>query len=144
MDAKVGDWVVTPRTGKPIEISALWYNALNCAADIGSKLGDNISEFLELAELTRTGFRRFWNEDAGYCYDVIDGPDGNDDALRPNQLLAVSLFHSSLDHKQQKAIVDICANKLLTSYGLRSLGAEEPGYVGSYGGISRAPGSTYS
>lgn len=134
MDAKVDDWVVTPRIGKPVEINALWYNALCVMGAFARRLGREATSYDQLAEAARAGFARFWNESAGYCYDILDGPEGNDDALRPNQIFAVSLPHSPLDADQQQAIVDICARRLLTSYGLRSLDCEHPDYQGSYSG----------
>jgi glycogen debranching enzyme len=88
----------------------------------------------ELAGQARAGFQRFWNPAAGYCYDVLDGPQGDDPSLRPNQLLAVSLPDSPLTAEQQRAVVEVCARRLLTSYGLRSLAADHPDYVGDYGG----------
>ncbi|MCA9810728.1 MAG: glycogen debranching protein, partial [Candidatus Dadabacteria bacterium] len=86
------------------------------------------------AELALSGFERFWNADTNYCFDVVDGPRGNDPALRPNQIFAVSLPASPLDPERQKKVVDACAGKLLTSHGLRSLSPESPGYKGVYGG----------
>jgi predicted glycogen debranching enzyme len=150
MDAKVGDWVVTPRMGKPVEINALWYNALCSMADLARHLGkpaDRAADAYEaLAEQARAGFAQFWNKARGYCYDVIDGPDlvkGDDPALRPNQLLAVSLPHSPLAPEQQRAVVDACARHLLTSHGLRSLASDDPAYVGHYGGDQRQRDAAY-
>ncbi len=135
MDAKVDDWVVTPRTGKPVEINALWHNALLCMAAFCDRLGQPKSDYLELAKFCANSFPKFWNASLGYCYDVIDGPDGNDASLRPNQLFAVSLTYAPpLAKQQQKSIVDTCAQQLLTSYGLRSLAPSHPDYVGKYGG----------
>jgi predicted glycogen debranching enzyme len=137
MDAKMGEWVVTPRTGKPVEVNALWYHALSTLAEMGDRLGRPMARYDALARRTNTGFRRFWNASAGYCYDVIDGPEGNDSALRPNQLLAVSLLHSPLTDFQQKAVVDACARSLLTSHGLRSLAQKDRSYEKRYGGDLR-------
>ena len=135
MDAKVDDWVVTPRTGKPVEVNALWYNALLVVAEVGRELGEDPAEYEALAGRVKIGFQRFWNEEYGYCYDVLDMPHGVDDAsLRPNQLLAVSLAHSPLDYRQQRSIVDACGRHLLTAHGLRSLSAEDDDYIGHYGG----------
>jgi predicted glycogen debranching enzyme len=134
MDAKVGDWVVTPREGKPVEINALWYNALRSMADFAERLGEEQGGYQILAQRAKTGFARFWNADLGYCFDVIDGPGGDDPALRPNQLFAVSLPHSPLTLEQGREVVDACARHLLTSHGLRSLAPGDPAYVGSYGG----------
>ncbi len=90
--------------------------------------------YIELATRVRSGFDRFWNNAERGCFDVIDGPGGYDDSLRPDQLLAVSLAYSPLDGGRQKAIVDACALHLLTSHGLRSLAPDDPAYVGHYGG----------
>ena len=134
MDAKVGDWVVTPRTGKAVEINALWYNALRAMAGFARRLHQPAAPWDEQAERVRTGFDRFWNAGAGYCYDVLDGPEGHDDALRPNQLFAVALPESPLPPERQARVVDACARHLLTSYGLRSLAPGHPQYQGRYGG----------
>jgi len=143
MDAKVDDWVVTPRIGKPVEINALWYNALRIMGHFARVLGLPAERFDELANQARASFTRFWNEAQGYCYDVIDGPDGDDASLRPNQLLAVSLPHSALTAEQQRAVVDVCSRHLLTSHGLRSLAPEDPAYVGQYGGDRRQRDAAY-
>ncbi len=143
MDAKVDDWVVTPRIGKPVEINALWYNALRIVAQVARRLGEPADRYEATAERVRSGFARFWNEDAGYCYDVIDGPEGDERLLRPNQLLAVSLPHSPLDDEQQRAVVDACTRQLLTSHGLRSLAPGEPGYTPGYGGDRRHRDAAY-
>ncbi len=143
MDAKVGDWVVTPRMGKPVEVNALWYNALRSMADFAQRLGQPAEEYEAGAEQVQTGFARFWNEAAGYCYDVLDGPNGHEANLRPNQLLAVSLPHSPLDARQQRAVVDTCARYLLTPHGLRSLAPGDPAYVGHYGGSPRQRDGAY-
>jgi len=87
-----------------------------------------------MAERARAGFARFWNAEAGYCYDVIDGPAGHEAALRPNQILAVSLPASALPADRQRQVVDACARRLLISYGLRSLAPGEPGYQPRYAG----------
>jgi predicted glycogen debranching enzyme len=134
MDAKVGDWVVTPRIGKPVEINALWYNALRIMADFARTLGEDPTPYDAAADAAQVGFGRFWNEERGFCFDVIDGPDGDDPALRPNQLFAVSLFHSPLSPDRQRSVVDACATSLLTPLGLRTLGPDEPGYRGRFGG----------
>jgi predicted glycogen debranching enzyme len=144
MDAKVGDWVVTPRIGKPVEVNALWYNALVCMVYFSGILNESDRKYQEMANKTRSHFSKFWYEEGGYCYDVIDSPDGNDPSFRPNQIFAVSLpctvgsvkanGRSLLQPSQQKMIVDKVGQKLLTSYGLRSLSVEHPAYVGIYGG----------
>jgi predicted glycogen debranching enzyme len=143
MDAKVGDWVVTPRIGKPVEINALWYHALRVMADFALQLGKPGDEYAAMAADVQANFSRFWCEVGGYCYDVIDGPSGKDTSLRPNQLLAVSLPHSPLPPEQQKAVVDACARHLLTSHGLRSLASNHPAYTGRYGGDFRQRDGAY-
>jgi len=143
MDAKVGDWVVTPRIGKPIEVNALWYNALRTMERFATALNEPGEKFATLADRTAAGFARFWNEKKGYCFDVLDGPDGDEDSLRPNQLFAVSLPESPLTEKQRKAVVDICASKLWTSHGLRSLTPDSANYRSSYGGDQYSRDSAY-
>ncbi len=161
MDAKVGDWVVTPRIGKPVEINALWYNALRIMADFAEIVGGDSrrssttgedshrlsasgdASYSQLADQVQASFARFWHEAGGYCYDVIDGPGGNDASLRPNQLFAVSLPRSPLTAGQQKAVVDTCARHLLTSHGLRSLAPDDPAYIGHYGGDQRQRDGAY-
>lgn len=134
MDAKVGDWVVTPRIGKPIEVNALWYNALLSMAAFAQRIGKPNQEYERMAERVAAGFTRFWNDAAGYCYDVLDGPQGHDASLRPNQIFAVSLPESPLTPVQQRGVVESCARTLLTSHGLRSLVPDHPQYQGHYGG----------
>ncbi|NJO80036.1 MAG: glycogen debranching protein [Cyanobacteria bacterium RM1_2_2] len=143
MDAKVGDWVVTPRTGKPIEVNALWYNALRTMAKFARMLGKPHQEYEAIADRTLARFVRFWNPDAGYCYDVLDTPTGNDASLRPNQIFAVSLPESPLTPAQRKGVVDACGAALLTSYGLRSLATNHPDYQGHYGGDPRQRDGAY-
>lgn len=134
MDAKIDEWVVTSRIGKPVEINALWYNALCIMSQFGQMLGEDTTVCDELAAAAKKGFRRFWNQKMGYCYDVVDGPDGNEGNLRPNQLLAISLPYSPLNTEQQRSCLDACARHLLTAHGLRSLSPDDPLYQGRYGG----------
>jgi 4-alpha-glucanotransferase len=134
MDAKVGDWVVTPRIGKPVEINALWYNTLCCMTGFAGDLGEPTEEYRELAEAVRHGFQRFQRPDGLGLYDVLDGPEGIEQRLRPNQILAVSLYHSALTAQQQAQVVTICGRELLCSYGLRSLAPQDPDYRGEYRG----------
>jgi predicted glycogen debranching enzyme len=139
MDAKVNNWVVTPRIGKPIEVNALWYNALRIIQQFAQSLGKPAQEYAQMAAQTAKGFQRFWHQDKGCCYDVLDSPQGNDASVRPNQIFAVSLPTNTqisplLTKEQQKAVVDTCARLLLTSHGLRSLSLDHPDYQGHYGG----------
>jgi predicted glycogen debranching enzyme len=134
MDARVGDRVVTPRIGKPVEVNALWFNALATQAKFAEALGESAAPFAQLAAQTHDGFQRFWNPGANCCFDVIDGPEGNDASLRPNQIFAVGLEESPLTPEQQRAVVDACARELLTSFGLRSLSPRDKQYCGHYGG----------
>ena len=143
MDAKVDDWVVTPRIGKPVEINALWHNALRIMVSFAQRLGRRADLYDELAGRAASGFGRFWNAEQGYCYDVVDGPDGDDPVLRPNQLFAVSLAYSPLTGAQQRAVVDACARYLLTSHGLRSLAPNDAAYIGNYGGDRRQRDAAY-
>lgn len=143
MDAKVGDWVVTPRIGKPVEINALWYQAWLTLGQLAKRLNEPYEEFLQLATAIQTSFQRFWHEPLRRCYDVLDGPHGPDTTLRPNQIFAVSLPDSPLTDEQQRAVVDYCAQHLYTSYGLRSLGPDDPQYVGQYGGDIRKRDGAY-
>jgi 4-alpha-glucanotransferase len=143
MDAKVGEWVVTPRIGKPVEINALWYNALCVLADLLAEIGTpGARDYRALAAQVRRGFGRFVKADGSGLFDVIDGPDGNDPSVRPNQLFAVSLPHSPLEPAVQRAVLDQCARELLTSYGLRSLAPEHPDYRPHYrGGVWERDGA---
>ena len=142
MDAKVGNWVVTPRIGKPVEVNVLWYNALIIMESMAQHLGKPEQKYQCMAEQAAAGFQQFWHRRKGYCYDVIDGPEGHDESLRPNQIFAVSLPMVSgeqghqplLSQAQQQAVVDTCGRSLLTSYGLRSLAPKDPHYQGHYGG----------
>jgi len=143
MDAKAGDWVVTPRIGKAVEINALWYNALCSMAGFAEQLGQPDREYRRLAEAVRRGFRRFQRSDGQGLYDVLDGPEGADGRLRPNQILAVSLAHSPLSREAQTRVVAVCGRELLCSYGLRSLGPREPDYRGEYAGDVLARDGAY-
>jgi len=144
MDAKVGDWVVTPRTGKAVEINALWHYALLQMNRWATALGEPVAarRFLEAAKKTAESFAAaFWCEQTGCLYDVIDCPEGlhgngrrEDPAIRPNQIFAVSLGTQLLPAHQQRAVVDTCARLLLTPVGLRSLAPDDPAYVPHYQG----------
>ena len=145
MDARIGDWVVTPRRGKPVEIQALWYNALRVMEDLARRF-DHAADrdhYRELADRARNSFPRlFWNEAAGCLYDVIDG-DVRDAFMRPNQIFAVSLFHQMLPPDKAKAVVDAVERELLTPYGLRTLAPGDPRYRGRYEGDPTSRDSAY-
>lgn len=137
MDAKKDDWIVTPRRGKAVEINALWYNALcvleGWLQDAGRT--DAAQAIHQHAERARTCFNeRFWNDKLGHLFDIVDGPNGNDPACRPNQLLAISLPHPVLDESRWKTVVDICERDLLTPVGLRSLSPHDPAFRSTYEG----------
>jgi predicted glycogen debranching enzyme len=136
MDAKVGDWVVTPRQGKPVEIQALWYNALRIMQSLSERFDDRgaAQSLGELADKARGSFRAlFWNEQAGCLYDVVDG-DARDAAVRPNQIFAVSLPHRMLEDGDARRVLDVVERELLTPVGLRSLSPRDPQYRGRYEG----------
>ena len=133
MDAKLGDWVVTPRIGKPVEINALWYNALCIMAGFARELGQPGARYEALAARVRAGFARYRRTEGG-LFDVLDGPAGDDASVRPNQIFAVSLPHSPLPAEAQAAVVAECARELLGSYGLRSLTPAHPDYRPRYQG----------
>jgi len=147
MDAKVGDWVVTPRRGKAVEINGLWYNALKLLEKwLRSRHRDQEADrWREQAERARDSFnRRFWYEQGGYLYDVIDGEQAQyDTSLRPNQLLAFSLDYPILDRSRWQAVLDTVRTKLLTPYGLRSLAPGHPDYKAKYYGDLRARDAAY-
>ncbi|MEM6254574.1 MAG: amylo-alpha-1,6-glucosidase [Cyanobacteria bacterium P01_D01_bin.156] len=147
MDAKVGDWVITPRMGKPVEINALWYNALISMVGFAQHIGRPNHHYAQLAERVAKGFEQFWNPQTGYCYDVLNGPDGNDETMRPNQIFAVSLPATQTpllsQPEQQQSVVDAVAQQLLTSHGLRSLSPQHPDYQGQYGGSPLQRDSAY-
>lgn len=134
MDAKVNDWVVTPRHGKPVEINALWYNALQVMSHLAKACGDKPGEYSQLAKTVRTSFvRNFWNPDEKCLFDVITEK-GPDPAIRPNQIFAVALPYSPLDHSKQVHVVNRVWRDLHFSYGLRSLSPLSPEYHGRYAG----------
>jgi predicted glycogen debranching enzyme len=145
MDAKVGDWVVTPRRGKAVEIQALWYNALRVMEQLAREFGDEVGRkrYSDMAARARRSFNdHFWNSEAGCLYDCING-DVRDSSVRPNQILAVSLHHSMLARAQAKRVVDAVERHLLTPYGLRSLAPSDPQYTGRYGGDPRSRDGAY-
>ena len=139
MDAKVGDWVVTPRVGKPVEINALWHFAVNAMSRWATELDElgDASEYRKLADQIALNFRRrFWNDAAGCLFDVVDAPGAlpNDASIRPNQIFAVSLGADLLEARDARAVVDTCARELLTPMGLRSLAPGDPAYIAHYRG----------
>jgi glycogen debranching enzyme len=143
MDAKVGDWVVTPRIGKPVEINALWFCALKTVASFAEHCDVDSTPYEQAAAHVAESFERYWNAERDCCFDVLDGPNGADPALRPNQLIAVALAPELLGPARSRAVVDACARELLTPVGLRTLSPYDPGYVGRYGGDQRARDAAY-
>jgi len=145
MDAKVDDWVVTPRRGKPVEINALWYNALRLMAQWLGEEGDSMRREVEgHAERAFASFNaRFWYEEGRYLYDVVDGEQGDDPACRPNQLLAISLQHPVLDRVRWQPVFDVVRERLLTPVGLRSLAPGHRDYRPQYYGDLRARDAAY-
>jgi len=146
MDAKVEDWVVTPRRGKAVEINALWYNALRLLEGWlrEEKNEDAARTMADQAEQARQSFnQRFWCAELGHLYDVIDGESGDDRACRPNQVLAISLIHPILDEQHWKALLEVVRERLLTPVGLRSLSRDHPEYKAKYFGDLRARDAAY-
>jgi predicted glycogen debranching enzyme len=171
MDAKLPDYAVTPRIGKPVEINALWFNALQIASAFADRVGDakRSARWRQLASKARTSFNaRFWNgrhdqvgsgdgqtsnhlkpgapAPTGCLFDVVDvdGQHGvNDGSIRPNQLLAISLTHAVLDSARWRAVVDVCERDLLTPIGLRTLAMSDPAYRGRYEGSQASRDSAY-
>jgi predicted glycogen debranching enzyme len=146
MDAKVGDYVVTPRRGKAVEICALWYNALRLLANWEREHGDagKADELERHADRARSSFnRRFWYDQGGYLYDIVDGEGGNDNALRPNQLLAISLKHPVLDQANWASVVKVCEDALLTPVGLRTLAPSHPDFRAKYFGDLHSRDTAY-
>ena len=136
MDAKVGDWVVTPRHGKPVEIQALWFNALSILADLRKRAGDADGAAAVLAQAKRVKERfveLFWNAEASCLFDVVDG-ELRDRSIRPNQVFALSLPFPLLPKDKARAVLSVIEDKLLTPCGLRSLAPDDPAYRGRYEG----------
>lgn len=133
MDVRVNGIVVTPRHGKPVEVNALWYNALKIAALLKNKFEkEEKNEYEELAQKVKSSFTKaFWNEDGKYLYDVVNNHE-KDDSLRPNQIWAVSLPFTMLDKEKEKHIVQKVFEELYTPYGLRSLSRDHKDYHGIY------------
>ena len=145
MDVKIGDWVVTPRAGKPVEIQALWYNALRVMQGLADFFGDTgqSSSYASLADRIQTRFPGvFWNEAAGCLYDVIADA-GPDPSIRPNQIFAVSLPYPLLTGEKALRVVEVVEWELLTPYGLRTLSPHDPNYRGRYAGDARSRDAAY-
>lgn len=142
MDVRVGEWVATPRHGKPVEINALWYNALKVMEMLANQFGEDASHYESLSTLAKNSFcEKFWNEEKQCLYDVVDvmedrlSPHGiADDKIRPNQIYAVSLPYTMLPSQKEKAIVKTVKNMLYIGCGLRSLAPDDPEYHGIYCG----------
>jgi predicted glycogen debranching enzyme len=138
MDAKQGGHVFTPRIGKPVEINALWMNALHIASRLAGQMRGAAEKLRCESLLARAAasFERFWNPERSCLYDVIDVDGGTaaDASVRPNQIFAVSLPYSALPPARMRAVVECCARELLTSYGVRSLSPRDAGYIGRYAG----------
>jgi len=132
MDAKIGDWVVTPRHGKPVEINALWINLLRVIEWIGGRIGEDTTDVVKLAELGEKNFEaKFWHPIRGHYLDTCEP---NDASLRPNQVLAMSLPFSPVDPEHARRALEVVRQELLTPVGLRTLGPKEPGYKGRFEG----------
>jgi glycogen debranching enzyme len=145
MDAKVGDWVVTPRHGKPVEIQALWYNALCILADLARRFRDKegAAKYAAMALKAQESFHPlFWNETAGCLYDVVN-TDGRDGSIRPNQIFAVSLPHTMLSPEIAARVVAVVQRELLTPVGLRTLACGDPQYRPSYEGDTLSRDGAY-
>jgi predicted glycogen debranching enzyme len=136
MDAKIGDWVVTPRHGKPVEIQALWYNALRIFENLAEAFGDEEARVFThgLAELAKRSFNaKFWNDEASCLYDVINGADA-DASIRPNQIFAASLHYALLPEHRSKSMLAVVERELLTPFGLRTLSPRDSQYRPRYQG----------
>jgi len=145
MDAKIGDWVVTPRYGKPVEIQALWYNALRTMDGLAAAFRDldNKKLYASLAHQAASSFNaEFWNTEEDCLFDVV-GRDGPDASIRPNQIFAVSLYYSMLDLERSVRVVRKVERELLTPFGLRTLAPSDPRYVRHYGGDAYTRDSAY-
>jgi predicted glycogen debranching enzyme len=146
MDAKVGDWVVTPRRGKAVEINALWYSALRLMQGWLDDAGDRpgAARMRYAAERAQAAFnRRFWIPERGHLYDVVDGERGDDPACRPNQLFAISLPHPVLDPAHWRPVLETVERELVTPVGLRSLSPHHPDYKPTYRGDLRTRDAAY-
>jgi predicted glycogen debranching enzyme len=146
MDARIGDWVVTPRMGKPVEIQALWYNALKIFEDLLNRIGQRIeaNAILEKAERAKVSFGiKFWNHERNCLFDTIDENGNPDPSLRPNQIFALSLPFNLLEGDKAKNVFEIVRTELHTPVGLRSLSPQDSRYSGNYGGNAFSRDSVY-
>ncbi|HEX9035510.1 MAG TPA: amylo-alpha-1,6-glucosidase [Ktedonobacterales bacterium] len=150
MDAKVDDWVVTPRRGKPVEINALWYRAMTLITDWARRLGHDeadIAVYQALAAQVRANFAaRFWSPDCGYLFDVVDvngQPGATDPALRPNQIIALAVAPELVSPSQGRSAIEKAQSALLAPLGLRTLSPSDPAYLGQYGGDRRTRDAAY-
>jgi predicted glycogen debranching enzyme len=146
MDAKIGEWVVTPRHGKPVEIQALWVHALGIGETLARLFGE--ASYADQCHADRqravaTFQQRFWYEQGGYLYDVIDGPEGNDTSLRPNQLYAIALGNDLVPRDRAQHILRLVKKQLVTPVGLRTLSPDDPRYRPRYEGGVRERDSAY-
>jgi predicted glycogen debranching enzyme len=137
MDVKIGDWVVTPRHGKPVEVQALWVRALEAAEELASRYGEG--QYAARCRNDRTlaieSFRhRFWYDTGGYLFDVVDGQTGNDASLRPNQIYAVALVDGLVEPSRARRMLQIINERLRTPFGLRTLAPEDMRFCGGYSG----------
>ena len=145
MDAKVGDWVVTPRQGKPVEIQALWYNALRVMEELAAKFKDVSAKksYAAMADKALASFNeKFWNDEAGCLFDVVSG-DTRDGSIRPNQVIAISLAYSMLWQDRAASVLHVVEQELLTPRGLRTLSPKDPNYIGRYEGEPRHRDGAY-
>ena len=145
MDAKIGDWVVTPRTGKAVEINALWCNALAILSSLYNSVGQKASakRFAQRTVQTSDRFAEvFWYEEGGYLYDYVDG-EKRDTSIRPNQIFALSLPYPLLEGQQAKMVLETVMDKLYTPFGLRSLAPDDPDYRPVYSGNGSERDSAY-
>jgi predicted glycogen debranching enzyme len=144
MDAKVEDWVVTPRRGKPVEIQGLWYNAIRLMGQWADNLGEGSDRWDGLAKQVEDSFNaRFWYASGGYLYDIVDGEAGDDPSLRPNQILTMSLRYPVLQKDRWTPVLSVVRDKLLTPFGLRTLAPGHRDYKSMYFGDLRARDAAY-
>jgi predicted glycogen debranching enzyme len=146
MDAKAGDYVVTPRHGKPVEIQALWYNALCFMASLARRFGhgDSATFWEEVAARAHSSFNdQFWNAPAGCLFDVVDGTSRRDASIRPNQVFALSLGHPMLSAERALSVLAVIERELLTRFGLRTLSPTDPHYQGKCAGAAPERDASY-